>query len=110
VHAFSPTGVKEKVILPGEVSSTDYSTEILCHQNAYINDIKAQLNENSYKINYLRKILRSNVDSIKEITKHCVMMNNQVEQMISLQNKLYEHIISKKKQVCGVTTREGSAT
>jgi hypothetical protein len=38
------------------------------------------------------------------------MMNNQVEQMIYLQNQLYEHIISKEKQVCRVNTRGGLAT
>jgi hypothetical protein len=63
VHAISPTEVKEKVIPPIEILSTVYSTKILCHQNAYINDIQVQLNENSYKNNYLRKIL--SIDSIK---------------------------------------------
>jgi hypothetical protein len=43
--------------------------------------------------------LSSNVDSIKEITKHCVMMNNQIEQMISLQNKLYEQLISEEQTI-----------
>ena len=37
-------------------------------------------------------------------------MNNQVEQMVPLQNKLYEKLISKQKQVCGVNNRGGSAT
>jgi hypothetical protein len=55
------------------------------------------LEENSHKINYLREVLNANVDAIKAITKHCVMMNNQVEQMVSLQNKLYEQLISKEK-------------
>jgi hypothetical protein len=31
------------------------------------------------------------------ITKQCVMMNNWVEQIISLQDKLYEQLISKEK-------------
>jgi hypothetical protein len=110
VHAISPTEVKEKVIPPVEVSFTGNSTEIVCHQNAYIHDIKAKLEEKSHKINYLHEILSSSVDSIKAITKRCVMMNNQVEQMIYLQNQLYEHIISKEKQVCRVNTRGGSAT
>jgi hypothetical protein len=110
VHAISPTKAKGKVIPPIEVSSTDYSTEIVCQQNDYVYDIRAQLEENSRKINYLHKNLNSNVDSIKAITNHCVMMNNQVEQMISLQNKLYDQLISKEEQVCGVNTRGGSAT
>jgi hypothetical protein len=38
------------------------------------------------------------------------MMSNQVEQMISLQNQLYEQLISKEKHACGVNTRGGSAT
>jgi hypothetical protein len=76
----------------------------------YVNDIKSQLEENSHKINYLREVLNANVNAIKAITKHCVMMNNQVEQMVSLQNKLYEQLISKEKHVCGVNTRGGLAT
>jgi hypothetical protein len=38
------------------------------------------------------------------------MMNNQVEQMIYLQNKLYEKLLTKKRQVCGVNTWGGSRT
>jgi hypothetical protein len=38
------------------------------------------------------------------------MMNNQVEQIIFLQDKLSEQLISKEKQVYGVNTRGGSAT
>jgi hypothetical protein len=110
VHVISPTEVKEKVNPPVEVSPTSYSTEIVCYQNAYVNDIKAQFKENYHKINYLREVLNANVDAIKAITKHCVMMNNQVEQMGSIQNKLYEQLISKEKLVCGVNTRGGSAT
>jgi hypothetical protein len=37
------------------------------------------------------------------------MVNNQVEQMISLQNQLYENLIGK-KQVCGVKTSGGAST
>ena len=46
---------------------------------------------------------------VKRIVKHCEMMNNQVEQMISLQNQLYEKL-NVKKQVCGVNTRGGAST
>jgi hypothetical protein len=106
VHDISPTEVIEKVIPPIDVSSTSYSTEIACYQNAYVNDIKAQLEENSHKINYLREVLNANVDAIKAITKHCVMMNSQVKQMVSLQNKLYGQLISKEKHVCGVNIQE----
>jgi hypothetical protein len=111
VHAICPTKVKEKVIPPVEkVSPTSYSTEFVCYQNTHVNDIKAQLEKNSHKINYLHEVLNANVYAIKTITKHCVMMNNQVEQMVCLQNKLYEQLISKEKHVCGVNTRGGSAT
>jgi hypothetical protein len=55
VHAISPTEVKEKVIPPVEVTFTGYSNEIVYHQNASIHDIKANLEENSHKINYLRE-------------------------------------------------------
>ena len=59
--------------------------------------IKMNLMENSHKIKFLRESLNSSVDSIKMIVKHCTMMNNQLEQMISLQNKLYEKLLSKEK-------------
>jgi hypothetical protein len=44
------------------------------------------------------------------IVKHYKMMNNQVEKMISLQNKLHEKLLAEKRQVCGVNTRGGSST
>ena len=40
--------------------------------------------ENSHKIKFLRESLHVNVGEVKRIVKHCEMMNNQVEQMISL--------------------------
>jgi hypothetical protein len=86
VHAISQ--VKEKVIPHIEVSSTSYSNGIAYHQNVSIHDIRMNLEENSRKIKYLHEILNSGVDLIKMIIKHCVTMNNQVEQMVSLQNKL----------------------
>jgi hypothetical protein len=110
VHAIVPTKVKEKIMPPIEFLSTGYSKLIAYHHNAAIHDIKAKLDKNSHKINYLRGSLNSGVNSIKLITKQCVMMHNRVEQIISLQNKLYEHLISKEKQVFGVNTRGGSAT
>jgi hypothetical protein len=110
VHAIVPTKVKEKVIPPIEVLSTSYSKLVAYDHNVAIHDIKANLDENSHKINYLRESLNSGVDSIKFITKQCVMMHNRVEQIISLQDKLYEHLISKEKQVFGVNTRGGSTT
>jgi hypothetical protein len=81
VHAIVPTKVKEKVIPPVEVLSSGYSNLIVYHHNVSIHDIKAKLDENSHKINYLRESLNSSVDSIKLITKQCVMMNNRVEKL-----------------------------
>ena len=43
--------------------------------------------------------------SVRRIIKHCEMMNNQVEQMVSLQNQLYGNLIE-----CGVNTRGGAST
>jgi hypothetical protein len=76
VHAIVPTKAKEKVIPPVDVLSTGYSKFISYHHNAAIHDIKAKLDENSHKINYLRESLNSGVDSIKVITIQCVVMNN----------------------------------
>ena len=60
--------------------------------------------ENSHNIKFLCGSLHANVGEVKRTVKHCEMMNNQVEQMISLQNQLYEKL-NVKKQVCGVNTR-----
>jgi hypothetical protein len=49
---------------------------IAYHHNVAIHDIKAKLDENPRKINYLHESLNSGIDSIKVITKQCVMMNN----------------------------------
>jgi hypothetical protein len=65
--------------------------------------------KNSHKIKSLHENLSAKVDAIKGLVKHCEMMNNQVEQMISLHNQLYENLIGK-KQVRGVNTRGGAST
>jgi hypothetical protein len=65
--------------------------------------------KNSHKIKSFHENLSAKVDVIKGLVKHSEMMNNQVEQMISLQNQLYENLIGK-KQVCGVNTRGGAST
>ena len=72
-------------------------------------DIRMMIMENSHKIKFLRESLHANVGEVKRMVKHCEMMNNQVEQMIALQNQLYESLIVK-KQVCGVNTRGGAST
>ena len=66
--------------------------------------------ENSHNIEIIHERLSSCVDSIKMTVKHYQMMNNQAEQMISLQNKLYEKLLAEKRQVCGFNTRGGSST
>ena len=65
--------------------------------------------ENSHKIKYVRENINASVGELKRIIKHCEMMNNQVEQMVSLQNQLYGNLMEK-KQVCGVNTRGGAST
>lgn len=67
------------------------------------------LMENSHKIESLRESVNFSIDAIKRIIKHCTMMNNQVEQLISLQNKLYKRLVAEKKPICGVKTR-GTST
>ena len=65
--------------------------------------------ENSRNIEIIHKNLSSCVESLKMTIKHYHMMHNQVEQMIYLQNKLYEKLLDEKRQVCGVNKR-GSST
>jgi hypothetical protein len=106
VNVVCPTKGNEKV-LP--------TTEIL-----YVNDfaydskpkehyIRMNLMKNSHKIKSFCENLSAKVEAIKGLVKHCEIMNNQVEQIISLQNQLYENLIGK-KQVCGVKTRGGAST
>lgn len=83
-----------------EVSYVNHSNDFSYHHNSVEYDIRMNLMENFHKIKFLCESLNSSVDSIKMIVKHCEMMNNQVEQMISLQNKLYEKLIAEKKHVC----------
>jgi uncharacterized protein YlaN (UPF0358 family) len=66
--------------------------------------------ENSRNIDIIHKNLSSCVDSLKMTVKRYHMMHNQVEQMIYLQNKLYEKILDEKRQMYGVNTRGGSSS
>ena len=66
--------------------------------------------ENSKNIESLREGIDFSMDAIKRIIKHCTMMNNQVEQLVSLQNKLYERFFSEKAPTCAITTRGGAMT
>jgi hypothetical protein len=110
VHAICSAEGNGKVSPPTEISYVDHSNDFAYHQKAFDHDVERDLIENSHKINILHERVSSCVDSLKMTIKHCKMMNNQVEQMISLQNKLYEKLLAEKRQVCGVNTRGGSST
>jgi hypothetical protein len=109
VHVIFSVEGNEKVSPTTEISYVDHSNNFAYHQDTIKHDIIMNLVKNSHNIKFLRKSLNSSVDSIKMIIKHCTMMNNQVEQIISLQNKLYENLLEK-RQVCGVETRRGPST
>ena len=79
------------------------------HNNREEHDIRMKIMENSHKIKFPQENLNANVGEVRRTVKHCEMMNNQVEQMVSLENQLYENLIEK-KQVCGVNTRGGAST
>ena len=106
VNAVCPIEGKEKVIPPIDVS---YVNDFAYRNNPEEHDIRMSIMENSHKIKFLRENLNASVGEVKRIIKHCEMMNNQVEQMVSLQNQLYENLMEK-KQVCGVNTRRGAST
>ena len=76
----------------------------------YLSYIQMHLTQHAHDIKIIGEILHDNVDSIKMIVKHFCMMGNQIEQLISMQNKIYENLLANEKQVCGVNTRGGSAT
>ena len=110
VHAICSSESNEKVSPPTEISYVDRSNNFAYHQAGFDHNIEREIIENSHRINDLHKKMGSCVDSLKMTIKHCKMMNNQVEQMISLQNKLYEKLLNEKKQIYGVNTRGGSST
>jgi hypothetical protein len=96
----------EKVTPPIDVS---YINDFAYYNDPEEHDIRMSIMENSHKIKFLRENLNASVGEVRRIIKHCEMMNNQVEQMVSLQNQLYANLIEK-KQVCGVNTRGGAST
>ena len=106
VNAISSMEGNEKVIPPIDVS---YVNDFAYHNNPEEHEIRMRIMENSHKIKFLRENLNASVGEFRRIIKHCEMMNNQVEQMVSLQNQLYGNLIEK-KQVCGVNTRGGAST
>ena len=86
-----------------------YENDFAYRHDPEEHNIRIMNMENSHKIKFLHESLHANVGEVKRIVKHCEMMNNQVEQMISLQNQLYEKL-NVKKHVCGVNTRGGAST
>jgi hypothetical protein len=92
------------------MASIHKSNEFTSHQYHYDKSIKLDLLENSHKVKFLRESLNASVDSIKMIVKHCTTMNKQIEQMASLQSKLYEKLFANEKQVYGVKIGGGSST
>jgi hypothetical protein len=106
VNVVCPMEGIEKLSPTIEVS---YVNNFAYHNNPEEHYIRMNLMKNSHKIKSLRENLSANVDAIKRLVKHCEMMKNQVDQMISLQNQLYENFIEK-KQVCGVNIRGGAST
>jgi hypothetical protein len=106
VHSISPSDVEGKEPQHIDTSSIDKFNEFASHQHYFDKNIKLTLMENSHKIKFLRESLNSSVDFIKMIVKHCTMMGNQIEQMVFLQNKLYEKVLANERQVCGVNTRQ----
>ena len=106
VNAISSMEGNEKVTPPIDVS---YVNDFAYNHNPEEHSIRMSIMENSHKIKFLRESLNASVEEVRRIIKHCEMMNNQVEQMVSLQNQLYESLMVK-KQVCGVNTRGGAST
>jgi hypothetical protein len=86
-----------------------YVNDFAYHNKPEEHDIRMNMMENSHKIKFLRENINASVGEVRRIIKHCEMMNNQVEQMVSLQNQLYANLIEK-KQVYGVNTRGGAST
>ena len=82
VNAISSMEGNEKVIPPIDVS---YVNDFAYHNNPEEHEIRMRIMENSHKIKFLRENLNASVGEVGRIIKHCEMMNNQVEQMVSLQ-------------------------
>ena len=101
VNVISTTKGNEKVT---SFTEEPYENDFAYHHDPEEHNIRMMIMENSHKIKFLHESLHVNVGEVKRIVKHCEMMNNQVEQLISLQNQLYEKL-NVKKQVGGVNTR-----
>jgi hypothetical protein len=109
-HAICPIKDNEKVPSSVMVSYVSCPNKFTQQQNTLEYDIRMNLMESSHKIKSLRESVKFSMDAIKRIIKHSTMMNNQVEQMISPQNILYERLLAEKKPICSVETRSGIST
>ena len=89
-----------------DVSYVNYSH----YQHGFNRSIKLSLEENDRKIKFLRESLSSSVESIKGVVKHCTMINNQIEQLATLQNTLFEKISYNANKACAITTRRSTET
>jgi hypothetical protein len=92
VNDVCPTKGNEKVLPTTEIS---YVNDFAYDSKPKEHYIRMNLMKNSHKIKSMHENLSAKVDAIKGLVKHCEMMNNQVEQMISLQNQLYKNLIGK---------------
>jgi aldehyde:ferredoxin oxidoreductase len=90
VHAINFGKGNEEESFPTKVCFVNGSTY---DRWSFDYDIKRGICENSRNIEIIHKNLTSCVDSFKMTVKHYHMMHNQVEEMISLQNKLYEKLL-----------------
>ena len=110
VNAIRSSQGNEKVTSSAIIPYVASPVAIDYHQAKFESDIRRSLVENSKNIEILREGIDFRMDDIKRIIKHCTMMNNQVEQLVSLQNQLYERLFSEKKSACAITTRRGAMT
>jgi hypothetical protein len=86
VNVVWPTKGYEKVLPTTEIS---YVNDFAYDSKPEKHYIRMNLMKNSHKIKSFHENLSVKVEAIKVLVKCCEMMNNHVEQMISLQNQLY---------------------
>jgi hypothetical protein len=97
VHAICSSEGNKEVSSPTEISYVNDLNYSTYDQRCFEHDIKRDIIENSHNIEIIHKELSSCLDSLKMTVKHYHMMNNQVEQMIYFQNKLYQKLLVEKR-------------
>jgi len=98
VHSISDSMGDGKPTNDIDVSYVNYSH----YQHGFNRSIKLSLEENDRKIKFLRESLSSSIESIKGVVKHCTMINNQIEQLSTLQNTLFEQISYNANKACAI--------